>query len=128
MPTYTAILYEVRSKLVHNFTNSSNFMFLTTNEFAKAFPSIGRIFDMPLFDTVEFKEAVIKSYENYLEEVGEVEKNDLRANFMKRYKSAGIIKDEVIGVMRDLKTGNIAKIDPNAPFDPIIFPFSMRIQ
>ncbi len=119
LPKYAAKLYKVRSYLLHSFTNTSNFMFVATSEFSEAFPNISGFEGMPFFNLVEFKEAVIKSYENFLQDVGEVENRDLRSRFMSRYKSVGIIKDDSILVMREKKDGKIvSKIDPNRPFDP----------
>jgi hypothetical protein len=119
LPNYASNLYKVRSDLVHSFTNTSNFMFTTKDEFTKAFPSINKVFDTPLFDTVDFKEAIVKAYQLFLEDVGDLANMDLRANFMSRYKSVGIIKDGVIGAVRDIKSGKIvSKIDTNKPFDP----------
>jgi len=103
LPEYSDLLYNLRNDIVHSFSNVSNLLFNESTELVNAFPKLKSILGKEIFDVKIFKKRMVEAYNDYLSDVGDLENNDLRSNFMKRYKSLGIISDFNIPVMTNLK-------------------------
>jgi hypothetical protein len=111
LPAYVDLLHSVRNGLIHSFANLSNLLFTDNDEFKKVFPKVGSIFSKEIFDVQKFKDDMVRVYNEYLMEVSEVENKDLRSNFLKRYKSLGIIQDFNVPVFKNMKGEITAHID-----------------
>jgi len=111
LPKHSSFLYDLRNGLVHSFSNQNNFMFAESNEFSDAFPNLCRIFDKEIFKVDEFKKEIENAFEEYIQDIADRDNNDLRANFMKRYKKLGIIKEDVIPILRNLKGEIVSHIN-----------------
>jgi|GEM_PF-1340687 len=103
LPEYTDLLYNLRNDVIHSFSNLSNLLFTESEEFKSTFPQLKSILGKEVFDVKKFKNRMVEVYNEFLSDVGDLENNDLRSNFMKRYKSLGIISDFNIPVMKNFK-------------------------
>jgi hypothetical protein len=111
LPKYSSFLYDLRNGLVHSFSNQSNFMFTESNEFSNAFPNLRKILDKEIFDVNEFKKSIKDAFEEYIHDISDLDNNNLRANFMKRFKKLGIIKEGGIPVLRNSKGEIVSHIN-----------------
>jgi len=103
MPKYADFLYKLRSDLLHNFSNSLNLLFADNHEFLNSLPGIHTILGKKIFDIIQFKSNLKEAYAQYFCDVGDLENEKLRSNFMKRYKSLGLIDDYSFPVLRNFK-------------------------
>jgi len=103
LPIYEDFLYDLRSDLLHSFSNSLNLLFADDHEFLKSFPGIHTILGKKIFDIIQFKSELKEAYSQYFCDVGDLENEKLRSNFMKRYKSLGLIDDYNFPVLRNFK-------------------------
>jgi hypothetical protein len=126
LPEHKDYLYEIRNAIVHSFTNpDNNFMFVMSDEFFQAYPHLEQLIDKKIFNVLKFKEALINAYNLFLQDVGDLVNQELRENFMNRYKKSGIIKDGMIGVMRNLQGKIVSQIDDFPRLPGLDVPFGI---
>jgi len=101
LPKYSLTLRKFRNGLVHSMHNVHNYFFIQSEEFNNAFPGLKNILGHELFQVEEFKSAVYKAYEEYIQDISDLGNTDLRTKFLNRYDSLGIIKSGVIGVVKN---------------------------
>lgn len=125
LPNHSAFLYDLRNGLVHSFSNQSNFIFTESDEFSTAFPHLRKILDKEIFKVNEFKKSIEDAFEEYIQDISDLDNQYLRANFMKRFKKLGIIKEGGIPVLRNSKGEIVSHINDGDKLPGTNIPFGM---